>query len=48
MTPLVEAIIQLRGTGGDRQVPGASTALVAGMGGRLDHHASLVLDREAA
>jgi acetyl-CoA acetyltransferase len=48
MTPLAEGIIQLRGAGGARQVPGASTALVAGIGGRVDHHACLVLDREAA
>jgi acetyl-CoA acetyltransferase len=48
MTPLSEAVIQLRGDGGGRQVDGASTALVAGLGGRLDHHAILVLDREAA
>jgi acetyl-CoA acetyltransferase len=44
MTPLVEAIIQLRGQGGQRQVPGARTALVAGIGGRLDHHACLILE----
>jgi acetyl-CoA acetyltransferase len=43
MTPLAEGIIQLRGAGGARQVPGASTALVAGIGGRVDHHACLVL-----
>jgi acetyl-CoA acetyltransferase len=48
MTPLAEAVIQLRGAGGDRQVAGAATALVTGIGGRLDHHASLVLTREAA
>jgi hypothetical protein len=48
MTPLAEGIIQVRGTGGQRQVPGATTALVAGIGGRIDHHACLVLDREAA
>ncbi len=47
MTPLAEGIIQLRGTGGARQVPDASTALVTGIGGRVDHHAVLVLDREA-
>jgi len=46
MTPLAEGIVQVRGDGGDRQVPGASTALVAGIGGRIDHHACLVLDRE--
>jgi acetyl-CoA acetyltransferase len=48
MTPLAEAIIQLRGAGGDRQVPGAGTALVTGIGGRVDHHEALVLAREAA
>jgi acetyl-CoA acetyltransferase len=44
MTPLVEAVVQLRGQGGDRQVPDARTALVGGIGGRLDHHAALVLE----
>jgi acetyl-CoA acetyltransferase len=48
MTPLAEAIIQLRGDGGDRQVAGAETALVTGIGGRIDHHEALVLAREAA
>ncbi len=48
MTPLAEGIVQLRGTGGERQVPDASTALVTGIGGRIDHHAVLVLDVEAA
>ncbi len=48
MTPLAEAIIQLRGEGGDRQVAGARTALVTGIGGRVDHHEVLVLGREAA
>lgn len=47
MTPLVEAIIQLRGRGGARQVPDATTALVSGLGGRLDHHAAVVLERAA-
>lgn len=47
MTPLAEAVIQLRGTGGDRQVPAATVALVGGIGGRLDHHAALVLERAA-
>lgn len=46
MTPLAEGIVQLRGDGGGRQVPGASTAFVGGIGGRIDHHAFLVLDRE--
>jgi acetyl-CoA acetyltransferase len=48
MTPLAEALIQLRGDGGDRQVAGAQTALVTGIGGRADHHEALVLAREAA
>ena len=48
MTPLAEAIIQLRGDGGDRQVTGAETALVTGLGGRADHHEALVLARESA
>jgi acetyl-CoA acetyltransferase len=47
MTPLAEAVIQLRGAGGDRQVPDANVALVGGIGGRMDHHAALVLERAA-
>jgi acetyl-CoA acetyltransferase len=47
MTPLAEAVIQLRGNGGQRQVPDATVALVGGIGGRLDHHAALVLERAA-
>jgi acetyl-CoA acetyltransferase len=48
MTPLAEAVIQLRGDGGERQVAGAGTALVTGIGGRADHHEALVLAQEAA
>jgi hypothetical protein len=44
MTPLTEAVVQLRGAGGARQVTDASTALVGGIGGRIDHHACLVLE----
>jgi thiamine pyrophosphokinase len=47
MTPLAEAVIQLRGAGGDRQVPDAAVALVGGIGGRMDHHAALILERAA-
>ena len=43
MTPLSEAIIQVRGQGGDRQVDRHEVALVSGNGGILDHHATLVL-----
>jgi acetyl-CoA acetyltransferase len=43
MTPLSEAVIQLRGDGGARQVADAELALVSGNGGVLDHHSTLVL-----
>jgi len=43
MTPLVEAIEQLRGQAGQRQVPRHDLALVSGNGGVLEHHATLVL-----
>lgn len=46
MTPLSEAIIQVRGDGGDRQVHPHDVALVSGNGGILDHHATLVLGSE--
>jgi len=46
MTPLSEAVIQLRGSGGRRQVPGARTALVSGNGGILSTHSTLILGRE--
>jgi acetyl-CoA acetyltransferase len=43
MTPLSEAILQLRGGEGERQVPNHRLALVSGNGGVLSYHASLVL-----
>lgn len=43
MTPISEAVIQLRGDGGARQVEGAQTALVSGNGGILSTHSTLVL-----
>ena len=46
MTPLSEAVIQVRGEGGDRQVHPHDVALVSGNGGILDHHATLVLGSE--
>jgi acetyl-CoA acetyltransferase len=45
MTPVSEAIIQLRGEGGARQVPKHDTALVSGNGGVLSTHSTLVLSR---
>jgi acetyl-CoA acetyltransferase len=49
MTPLSEAIIQVRGEGGERQVPRHEVAIVSGNGGILDHHGCLVLaDRPKA
>ena len=43
MTPVSEAVIQLRGAGGSRQVPDAKVALVSGNGGILSTHSTLVL-----
>lgn len=43
MTPLSEAVIQVRGDAGERQVAQHDRALVSGNGGTLDHHATLVL-----
>jgi acetyl-CoA acetyltransferase len=47
MTPLSEAVIQVRGQGGDRQVESHSLALVSGNGGVFDHHSTIVLGSEA-
>lgn len=44
---LIEAIVQLRGDAGDRQVFGAETALAHGNGGTLSHQATLVLGTSA-
>src|SRR5690348_1769154 len=46
MTPVSEAVIQLRGDGGARQVPRHDVALVSGNGGVLSTHSTLVLARE--
>jgi acetyl-CoA acetyltransferase len=43
MTPVSEAVIQLRGDGGPRQVANAQVALVSGNGGILSTHSTLVL-----
>jgi acetyl-CoA acetyltransferase len=47
MTPVSEAIIQLRGDGGDRQVPRHDVALVSGNGGVLSTHSTLIFSRVA-
>jgi acetyl-CoA acetyltransferase len=44
---LIEAVRQLRGEAGDRQVAGAELAAVNGMGGYLSSAATLVLGRTA-
>ena len=43
MTPLSEAVIQVRGQGGDRQVERHDVAVVSGNGGVLDFHSTLVV-----
>jgi acetyl-CoA acetyltransferase len=43
MTPLSEAIVQIRGQGGDRQVDRNDLVLVSGNGGVLEHHSTLIL-----
>jgi acetyl-CoA acetyltransferase len=43
MTPISEAVIQLRGDGGARQVANANLALASGNGGILSTHTALLL-----
>ena len=43
MGQLIEAVVQLRGTAGERQIPGAEVALVHGMGGVFANHGVLLL-----
>ncbi len=47
MTPVSEAVIQLRGDGGARQIADAAVALVSGNGGILSTHSTLVLSNAA-
>ena len=47
MFALTEAVTQLRGRAGDRQVAGAEIGLVHGQGGVLSSHATLILGTEA-
>jgi acetyl-CoA acetyltransferase len=46
MTPIVEAVTQLRGHGGERQVANTDVALVSGNGGVLATHSCLLLGRD--
>jgi acetyl-CoA acetyltransferase len=43
MTPLIEAVIQARRDGGDRQVADNNVILVSGNGGILSHHTTMIL-----
>lgn len=47
MTPLSEAIMQARGTAGERQAAKRDIVLVSGNGGILNHHSTLVLSAHA-
>ncbi|MBJ7499336.1 MAG: thiolase family protein [Sphingopyxis sp.] len=43
MTPVAEAVLQARGTAGERQCERNATILVTNEGGRLDYHAGMIL-----
>jgi acetyl-CoA acetyltransferase len=43
MTPLSEAVMQVRGQAGERQVARHDLALVSGNGGTFDDHSTLIL-----
>jgi acetyl-CoA acetyltransferase len=47
MTPIVEAVLQLRGDAGERQCQRSDIAVVTNIGGYFDHHAALVLGSAA-
>ena len=46
MFALTEAVAQLRGDAGDRQVAGAQVGLVHAQGGILSSHCTLLLGRD--
>ena len=45
---IIEAVIQIRGDGGERQIAGAETVVAHGNGGTLSHQATLILGGAAA
>ena len=45
-TPVHEAVVQLRGAAGERQVARRGPTLVGGIGGRYEHHAAMILSLE--
>ncbi len=45
--PIIEAVRQVRGTAGDRQVDDVDTALAHGTGGVLSTHATMILEAES-
>jgi hypothetical protein len=47
-TPLSEAVVQVRGQGGERQVPRNDYVLVSANGGILNYHATIILSRHAS
>ena len=48
MTPISEAVIQIRGQGGDRQAKKHDCGLVSGNGGVLSTHSTLIVSRHAS
>jgi acetyl-CoA acetyltransferase len=48
MFALTEAVVQLRGAAGERQLPKAEVALVHAQGGIMSSHCTLIVSRERA
>ena len=45
MTPIHEAVVQIRGDGGDRQLAVSDIGLVTGFGGRMEFHAAMAVSQ---